>query len=179
LPLSALAAPGIGHQALDHVPVHQRFTAEKVHVQRLEGAGLFDQIVDGAHTHLVGHQRPLALIAPLAGKAVLAIEVAGMGHVQAKRLDKALAGCELHAFVRIGRKQLAGGLQLRHVRDALADLGFGDLLVGGILFQHAPDDLLRRRRLPVQRNHVVGQGIDGMHRTAVYVQAHVEAVSLY
>ena len=77
-------AAGVLHQALNHVPVHQRLSAEEVHLQVAAGAGVVHQEVQGLLAHLKAHQSPVAVVLALAGEAVLAVEIAGVGHVEAQ-----------------------------------------------------------------------------------------------
>ena len=81
LPSFFLHASGISHQTLDHVPVHQRLAAKEIHLQVPPAAGVIHEKVQSPPAHLEAHQRPITVILALAGKAVPAVEVAGMGHV--------------------------------------------------------------------------------------------------
>ena len=134
-----LDGAGVGDQVLDDLEVHQRLTAEEVHLQIPPGPGVLHQIVERALADLEGHQGAVAVIFALAGEAIGAVEIAGVGHVQAERLDDAGSlGLELsgHGLVDVGREQLArlaqgldlsaGRLQFlqgRLVRVAVVDRG--------------------------------------------------------
>ena len=73
LVVDGLQAPGVAHQLLDHIKVHQRFAAEEVHLQVLPGAGVLNEEVQRPLAHLQGHNRPLAVVLALARKAVGAV----------------------------------------------------------------------------------------------------------
>ena len=60
--------------------------AEEVHLQIGPGAGILNQEVQRLLAHLEAHERPLTVVLALAGEAVLAVEVAGVGHVEAQCL---------------------------------------------------------------------------------------------
>ena len=84
--LFLLDAAGVGHQLLHHVKIHQRFPAEEVHLQVMPGAGMSHQEVQGLFAHFKGHHGTFPVILSLAGKAVGAVQVAGVRHMQAQRL---------------------------------------------------------------------------------------------
>ena len=73
LPLLLLNAPGVGHQILDHLEIHQRFPAEEVHLQIFPGAGIFNQEIQRPLAHLEGHHCPLPMVLALTGEAVGAV----------------------------------------------------------------------------------------------------------
>ena len=86
-----LLLTAVGNQLFDHVKVHQRFAAKKVHFKVAAGAGVFDQEVHGTLAHFKAHQRTVALIAALRSKAVGAVQVAGVCNMQAQGLDHGVA----------------------------------------------------------------------------------------
>ena len=65
--------PGIGHQLLHHVPVHQRLAAKEVHFQIVPGAGIVHQKIQSLLAHFKGHQGSFAVVLALACKAVAAV----------------------------------------------------------------------------------------------------------
>ena len=73
LVVDGLLGAGVGHQVFHHLPVHQRLTAEEVHLQIDAGAGLGNQKVQGLLAHPKGHEGPLTMVLALAGEAVLAV----------------------------------------------------------------------------------------------------------
>ena len=73
LVVDLLLLTAVSHQLFDHIKVHQRFAAKKVHFKVAAGAGVFDQEVHGTLAHFKAHQRTVALIAALRSKAVGAV----------------------------------------------------------------------------------------------------------
>ena len=175
LALFLLDGPGVGHQALHHVEVHQRLAAEEVHLQVAPGAGIFDQEIQRPLAHLEAHHGPLAVILALAGEAVGAVQVAGVGHVQAQGLHHA-AGALLQlpgqGLEGVRREQLPGLLQGRDLVVALGKLLRGHV---GIPLRH-----LRKEFLPavalVQADDVIGGVVHHVHRAGAHVQHDVVAV---
>ncbi len=92
LVMGLLLGPGIGHQVLHHLPVHQGLAAEEVHLQIRPGPGMGNEKIQGLPAHLEAHEGPAAMtgirsmVVSLAGEAVGAVEVAGVGHVEAEGL---------------------------------------------------------------------------------------------
>ena len=169
----------VGHQLLDHVKVHQRFAAEEVHFQVAAGAAVLNEEVHGALAHLKAHQRAVAVVAPLRGKAVRAAQVAGVGNVQAQGLDHGVAvlKVESHVLVDIRGPQLAGLFQAGHIVDALAQVFLGNVLTVAVLCHHGGNDLVGGV-LRVHGNDIVCHVVHHMHRTAAGVQHDVIAVQL-
>ena len=83
-----LHAACIGHQPLHHVEIHQRLTAKEVHLQIVPGAGVIHEEIQRLLAHLIAHQRPVAVVLALTGEAVGAVEVAGVGHMEAQCLRR-------------------------------------------------------------------------------------------
>ena len=81
-----LLGTAVFHQALHHVPVHQRLTTEEVHLQIGAAAGVIHQKVQRLLANLKAHQRAVSMVFSLAGEAVGAVQVAGVRHMQAQRL---------------------------------------------------------------------------------------------
>ena len=71
-----------------------------------------DEEVQSLLAHLKAHEGTLALVLALACKAVLAGEVAGVGHVEAQGLDDGVALLEVkgQVLVGVGGEELALGL---------------------------------------------------------------------
>ena len=136
-------APGVGHQVLHHLEVHQGLAAEEVHLQVPPGAGIFDEEVQGPLAHLKGHHRPLAVVLTLAGEAVGAVEVAGVGNVQAQSLHHTgslFLQLIRHGLVGVGDEELFSFLQRNHLLVAFGDIGFGDIGAVGEFFSHGGKD---------------------------------------
>ena len=177
--MDGLQAPGVGDQVLHHLPVHQGLAAEEVHLQVPAGAGVCHQKVQGLLAHLKGHEGPLALVFALAGKAVGAAQVAGVGHVETQGLDD--VGVVLvvggHGGVGVGGEKLVVLLQRCHVVDAGPDLLLGDVGTVGVVGQDAPADLVRGV-VGVEGDDVIRHLVHQMDRTAAGVQDDVVAVQL-
>ena len=108
----------------------------------------------------------------LRGEAVAAIQVAGVGDVQAERFDNVGAVFEVKGVVGVGvwRKQLARGGQLvEHV----ADVGGGHIGAVRILFGEGCSGLLPAAALVDQGDGVIGDVIHRMHAAAVDIQHNV------
>ena len=122
LVVDGLLGPGIGHQVLDHLPVHQGLAPEEVHLQVHPATRAGNEKVQGLLAHGKGHQPPVPVVVPLAGKAVVAVEVAGVGHVQAHGLEHGLGvleGLLLHVLPQVLGEELARLLQGLDVRQAV------------------------------------------------------------
>ena len=179
LVVDLLLLPAVGHQALDHVPVHQRLSAEEVHLQVPAAAGIGDEKVQGLLAHLVAHQGPLPLVLALAGEAVLAGEVAGVGHVEAQGLDHGVLVLEIKGqiLVLVRGEELPPGLQVLHALQHGADLLRRYLRAVPVLCQHPGDDLLSGAGL-VEVDDVVGQVVHRVDGAAVHIQYDIISVEL-
>ena len=58
-------------------------------------AGSLNDEIDSTAGDIVGHERALSVILALAGKAIITIQVTGMGNVEAKRFDIGFAIAEV------------------------------------------------------------------------------------
>ena len=134
-----LDAACIGNQLLADLEVHQRFAAEEVDFEVAAGAGIFNQEIQCALAGFKAHQAGLAVEFALRSKAVAAIQVAGMCHVQAERLDHVGTVLEVKRMVGVGvrRKQLAGGGRLVNIIQAVVDVGLCYIGAARILFASA------------------------------------------
>ena len=174
-----LLLTAVGHQLLDHIKVHQRLAAEEVHLEVAAAAGILDEEIHCTLAHLKAHQGTLALIAALRGKAVGAVQVAGVGHMQAESLDHGVAVLEIEreVLIGIGAPQLAGFLQACHVINALAQIGLGHVLTVTVLCHHGGNDLVGGV-VGVHGNDIIRHLIHHMHRAAAGIQHDVIAVQL-
>ena len=77
------------HKLFHNVKVHQRFAAEKVHLKIAPCSGVFNEEIERPLSDIKAHEGSFSVILSLRGKAIGAVEVAGVGNVQAKRLDNA------------------------------------------------------------------------------------------
>ena len=175
LPRLLLDAAGIGHQLLDHVKVHQRLAAEEVHFQILPGAGVGDQKVQGLLAHLKGHEGPVPMVLALGGKAVGAVQVAGVGNVQAQGLDH--AGGPGLQFPRHGGEGIRGEELARVLQGSdivVALLQFcpveGGVLGGDFVNGRFPGMVL------VKADEVIGRLVHHMDRAGAHVQDDIIAV---
>ena len=111
----------------------------------------------------------------LRGEAVAAIQVAGVGNVQAERLDNVGAFFEVKGVVGVGvgRKQLARGGQLVDVVEHVADVGGGHIGAVRVLFGEGCSSLLPAAALVDQGDGVIGDVIHRMHAAAVDIQHNV------
>ena len=158
-----LLFPCVGHHIFDHLPVHQRFTAEEVHLQIPAGTGVGNEEIDGLFTHLQGHEGSVALVLALTGKAVVAGQVTGVGHMKTQGFDDRIALLEIkgHVGVLVRDEELAVLFQFLDAVQNLTQLLFGDVGLIVILLQHLPDDLLGSGSL-VEGNNVIGHRVHHM-----------------
>ena len=98
LVVDLLLLAAVGDELFDHVEVHQRLASEEIDLEVAAGAGVLDEEVHGPLAYLKAHQGAVTLIAALRGEAVGAVEVAGVGDVEAERLDHRLAVLEVEAM---------------------------------------------------------------------------------
>ena len=168
-------APGVGNQLLYHVKVHQGLAAEEVHLQVLPGAGVGNQKVQGLLAHLKGHERPVSVVFALGGKAVGAVQVAGVGDVQTQGLHHPGGpGLQLscHGGEGIRGEELARILQRSDVVIAFRKLlGVDFRILGGNLGQGLfPGGGF------VEADEVIGGLVHHMDRAGADVQNDVIAV---
>ena len=170
-----LDAAGVGHQLLAHLKVHQRFAAEKVHFQVAAGTGIFHQEIQRPLAGLKAHQARFAVELALGRKAVAAVQVAGMGHVQAKGLDHIGPVLEIKGMVGVGvgGKQLALGGQLVNVVQAVPDIGGGHVGAAGILFLQRGGGFFPGVPGVDQSDGVIGHIVHRVHAAAEHVQHDV------
>ena len=149
----------VGDQLLDDVKIHQRLAAEEVDLQIAARARIGDEEVQGLLAHLKAHHGSVAVVLSLAGKAVGAVEVAGVRHVQAEGLDHARAlflQLARHALKGVGSKELARLLKREDLVVALGNILGGDVLAALVFFLQEGEDLLARMVLK-ESDGVVGQ----------------------
>ena len=175
-----LDGAGVGHQILYHLKVHQRLAAEEVHFQVVACAGILDKEIQSPLAHLKGHDRPIAVIFPLTGEAIGAVEVAGVGHMKAKSLDHPCGFVfqfSRHIGEGVGGKEHALVLQFRNLIIAFLDLrggNFGDM---GVFFADFGKNRFFRFLLK-KGDDVIGHVVHRMHRAGADVENNVVAVEL-
>ena len=176
--LVLLDAAGIGHQLLTDLKVHQRFPAEEIHFQVAAGAAVLHQEIQRPLAGLKAHQAGFAVEFALRGKAVLAIEVTGMGHMKAERLDHGRAVFEIKGPVGVDilGEELSGGGQLLNIVKAVLDVGGGNLGVGAVFFRQQRGGLGAGMPGIDQGDGVIGQLIHRVDAAAVNVQNNIITV---
>ena len=172
-----LDAACIRDELLAHLKVHQRFAAEEVDFQVTAGAAVLDQEIQRAFAGLKAHQPGLAVELALCGKAVAAIQVAGVGHVQAQCLNNIGTVFKVKRMVGVGvgRKQLPCGGQLFNVVKAIADVGGGDVGAVCVFLFQLGGGILAAQPLVDQCDGIVGNIVHSVYAAAVYVQYNVVA----
>ena len=170
-------AARIGYQLLDHVEVHQRLAAEKVHLEVAASAGIFNQKIQSLLAHFETHHGAVAVVLALRGEAIGAVEIAGVGYVHAQRFHHACSALlELPGDGGKGvrRKQHAGILERADLIEAFFQFFAGHFGIAHVLFKHRGDDILAAV-IFIQADDVVGDLVHQMHGTGVDVQHDVLA----
>ena len=164
----------VGDEVLYDLPVHERFAAEEVHLEVPARAGVLDEEVERPPAVLEGHERPLTVVLALTGEAVGAVEVAGVGDVEAEGLYHLRAllvlACEL--FVVVGGEELVRCLERGDVVEAFEHILARDL---GVLCAYRGADLVRCAGL-VHFNDVIGDVVHEVDRAGGGIEDDVVAV---
>ena len=165
-------APGVSHQTLHHVKIHQRLAAEKVHLQMMAGSGMGNEKIKGLLAHFIAHKGPIPVIFSLAGEAVGAVQVAGVGHMEAQGLHHP-GGFPLefprHGGEGVGGEQLSGGFQLGDLIVAIGQFFRIYVFPAAVLFQHGPNDFFPAF-FPILGDHIIGDIIHHVHAAGAGVQ---------
>ncbi|CAK7057919.1 MAG: hypothetical protein DELT_03051 [Desulfovibrio sp.] len=82
-----LLLPPIFHGLLHNVKIHQRFPAEKIHLEVPAAAGMRNEEINRRHCRIRVHQRARAVVFAGVGKAVRAPEVAVLRNEQAQSFN--------------------------------------------------------------------------------------------
>ena len=90
-----LYGASVRHKILDHLPVHKRFAAEKVHFEIAACSAVFHKEIESAFAHFVGHKSAFAVILALGCKAIFAVEIAGVSNVQTHGFEHRVALCKV------------------------------------------------------------------------------------
>ena len=176
--VDGLQGTGVADQVLHHIPVHEGFAAKEVHLQVHPGAGVGHQEVQSLLAHLKGHESPVALVVALAGEAVVAVQVAGVGHVETHGLQNGLGGLEcglLHVLPQVLGEELAAVLQGLDVFQAVPQFLLVHVLHVAVLGQHLGDDLLVVGVFK-EGDHVIGHLVHQVDGAAVDVHNDVVSV---
>ena len=138
---------------------------------------MFHQEVQGALAGLKAHQPGLAVELALGRKAVAAVQVAGVGHVQAQGLDHIGTVLEVEgvAGVSVGGEQLALLRQFVDVVQAVRDVGGGHIVPARVLLGQGRGGLRAGAAAVDRGDGVVGDVLHGVHAAAEHVQHDVVA----
>ena len=182
-----LQASAISHQILYHLPVHQRFAPEEIHLQVYPVSGRRHQEVKRLLSHFKAHDGPSAMVLPFLCKAVAAGQVAVMGHMQAQRLHHRLTVLEVAdiLLIYIFCKKL---FRFRKLQNLIHR--FGKLLLfimmSAVFFltkalQHGVKNALSvpvslHEQLLHRRQNLVNTIVHNMHASAVHIHHDVVAV---
>ena len=79
--MNLLLLSAIRNQILHNLPVHQRLTAEKVHLKIPSVAGIGNQKIQSLLSHLKAHQLPATVILALLRKTVATGKITVMGNM--------------------------------------------------------------------------------------------------
>ena len=179
-------ASSISYQILNHLPVHQRLSAKKVHLKIHPVTGIGNQEIQGLLSHFKAHQRPSAVVFSLFCEAVPACKVAVMGNMQAKSLYHrlpVLKGPDI-IFINIIRIQLSCLIKLQDFLHSLFQL---TLCIGTILRRNHSLRLQRIQNsvlfLYALINaffnpwyHIIDTIVHNMYASAVHIHYDVVAV---
>ena len=126
------------------------------------------------------HDRTLAVVLALAGKAVGTVKVAGVCNMQAQGFnDVAAAFLERSCGRRIGvgGEELSAVLQHSDFFITAGNFRLGNSRLFPVLFLHGRQDF--GPRLPfIQRDHVIGEFVHKVDRSRTDVQHYIIAVQL-
>ena len=179
LVVDLLLLTAVGHQLFDHIEIHQRLTAKEIDFEVAAGAAVLNEEIHGALAHLKAHEGTLALITALGSKAVGAVQVTGVGHMQAESFDHGVAVLKVkrHILVDIRAPQLARLFQGGDIVDALAQVSLCDVGTVAIFFHHGRHDLVRGV-VCIHSDHVIRHIVHHMHGTAAGIQHDVISIQL-
>ena len=106
------------------LPVHQRFSAEKIHFQIPSGPGICNQKVKRLFADLIAHERAASVVLSLFRKTVPAGKVAVMRNMQAQRFYYSFACLIINdrIFIDVLRKQHARFRKLAALLKCFRDL---------------------------------------------------------
>ena len=171
-------AASIGNQLFADLKVHQRFAAEKVNLQVVAGAAVLHQEIQRTLAGLKAHQAGLAVELALGGKAVFAVQIAGVGHMQAECLDNGGTILEVKGMVSVNifGKQLAIGLQFFDIVKAVVDVFGGHFGMVSIFLCQQVGSFCAGVAGIDQSDGGIRQFVYGVNAAAVDIQHNVVAV---
>ena len=124
LVMELLLLPSVSHKVFHHLPVHERFPAEEIHLQVPSASGIGNQEIKRLLSHFKAHHCTPAMILPFFCKAISAGKVTVMGNMETKRFHHRLALLHLadHALICIFYKQLPCLCKLCHVCQGILNI---------------------------------------------------------
>ena len=177
-PRLLLDGPAVIDGLFDDIPVHEGLAAEEVDFEVPPCPGMGHEEVHRLFGHFKAHERPVAVVLALAREAVFAVEVAGVGDVEAQGLDDVTAAFfELagEGFIGVRGVELLVIFEVAYIADALEDLVLVDIFAFPVLLHHGGDDLLLRV-VRVQRDDVVGDVVHRVDRPRTGIEYDVVPV---
>ena len=139
-----------------------------------------DQEIQRLFAGLETHQARFPVELALGRKTVAAVQVAGVGHVQAERLDHIGPVLEVKGVVGVDvlGKQLALGGQLVDVVQAVRDVGLGHVGAARVLGGQGGRGLVPGLALVNEGDGIVGHVVHGVDAAAEYVHHDVVTAQL-
>ena len=155
------------------VPVDGKYVTEAKIGRAVMDADIFISL-----THFIGHEGPLAVVFSLTGKAIGAVEVAGMGHMEAHGFDDLLI-LFLELAGKLGKvifaEQLSLGLQCPDIRKAPPYLRLIDPFHMTVALHGLGHQFLLRHGL-VSSDQIIGHLIYHMDRTGAGIQHDIVSI---
>ena len=172
-----LNASRVSHKLLYHLPVHKRLAAEEVNLKVASCARIGNQEVKRLLAHLKAHHCAVALIFALTGKAIRAVKITGMSHVQAERLnDIAVVFVVIRQlFILVLGIELSTLLQRLYVTDTKKNILSRYIGHMTVFFKHRRHYLLLCGAF-VHGDYIVSHLINGVYRAAAGVKNYVISV---
>ena len=169
-------APRVCGELLYNVEIHQRFAAEEIDLEIAPAAGIRNEKIERLFADLVAHESPVAVVFALAREAVGAVEIAGMGNVEAERLDDpcgALRKLLRDRLIGVLRKEQALFLKLPDAFPAFRDL----LFRYGKTLRKGGHELLPRGRL-ICADELIGELVHGVNAAGAGIYNYIQPAEL-
>ena len=159
----------IVYSLLYDMPVHQRFAAEEIKFAVFSRTAVGNQEIDSSSGYIKAHQHAPLAVSTLAGKAVLAAEVAVMSDIDAESLNDRTV-FNRHFIIRVHRSKENFLLdQLVKIIHDLIEFTFF------IFAAHIGKNHLAVRSIIVFQNFIC-HIIDNMNNAAVYIHDDVHII---
>ncbi|EJX07055.1 hypothetical protein EVA_04837 [gut metagenome] len=144
----------------------------------MAGTGIFYKEIQSALAGFKAHYTGTAVEFALSGKAVAAVQVAGVCHMQTQSLDHGAAILKVKSLVRVGvlSEEATVAAQFLNGFEATADLFGSYLRLIGILCEQFIGDFLLALASIDQSNGVISQFVYCVNTAAVNIQHDVVAV---